>query len=82
MKTVLMWSFENGTREINIHDVEPEIFGKLKPVFDVDVGLDHVGRINVDKNTVIIFYKKQDDGEKEANNEVPVENAETEQPVC
>jgi hypothetical protein len=80
MKTVLMWSFENGTREINIHDVEPEIFGKLKPVLDVDVGLDHVGRINVDKNTVIIFYKKQDG--KDGNNECTVENAETEQPVC
>lgn len=80
MKTVLMWSFENGTREINLHDVEPELFEKLRPVFDL--GLDHMGRINVDKNTLIIFYKKQDDDEKEANNESPVENTEAKQPVC
>ena len=77
MKTVTMWSYESGAREINIHDVNPELFEKLRPAFDVKEGrLAHVGRINVDENTVIFFYKRQD--EKEANNEVPVENAEAE----
>jgi len=78
MKTVTMWSYESGAREINIHDVDPELFEKLRPAFDVVEGRpDHVGQINVDKNTVISFYRKQDDG-KESSNEVPVENAETE----
>ena len=78
MKTVSMWSYESGAREINIHDVEPEVFDKLLPVLDVEEAWgDRVGRINIDKNTAIYFYKKQDD-EKEASNEVPVENAEAE----
>ena len=76
MKTVSVWSYESGALGINIHDVESELFEKLRPVFDL--GLDHMGRINVDKNTVIIFYKKQDDDGKEANNEKTVENAEAE----
>jgi hypothetical protein len=58
-----MWSYEGGAREINFHDVEPEIFNKLLPVLDVEeTWSDHVGRINVDKNTTIIFFKKHDDG--------------------
>jgi len=77
MKTVSMWSYSCGTREIDIHDVNPELFEKLRPAFDVKEGrLAHVGRINVDENTVIFFYKRQDG--KESSNEVPVENAETE----
>jgi len=83
MKTVSMWSYESGQREINLHDVDPELFERLRPAFDVKEGrLDWVGRINVDKNTVIFFFKKQEDDEKEASNEVPVENAKAEQPVC
>jgi len=78
MKTVSMWSYSNGAREIDIHEVEPEIFEKLSPVFDLTAGqLDRVGYLVVDANTKIIFYKKQDDG-KEESNEVPVENAEGE----
>ena len=77
MKTVTMWSYESGAREINIHDVEPEIFDKLLPVLDVEEAWgDRVGRINIDKNTVIFFYKKQNG--MEASNEGPVENAEAE----
>lgn len=63
MKTVSMWSYEDGARDINIHDVDPELFEKLRPVFDVEKEQwAHVGRINIDKNTVIFFYEKQDDG--------------------
>ena len=81
MKTVSMWSYSGGNREIDIHDVDPELFEKLRPAFDDKEGrLDHVGQINVDKNTTIIFFKKQD--EKEEDNEIPVENAENEQPFC
>ena len=66
MKTVTMWSYESGAREINIHDVEPEIFDKLLPVLDVEEAWeDRVGRINIDKNTVIFFYRKQDAGKDE-----------------
>ena len=78
MKTVSMWAYENGAREINIHDVDPELFEKLRPAFAFKEGMpDWIGQINVDKNTTIIFFKKHDDG-KEANNEDPVENAEDE----
>ena len=66
MKTVSMWAYENGAREINIHDVDPELFEKLRPAFCVEgTWLDRIGRINVAKNTVIFFYKKQDDGKDE-----------------
>ncbi|MFA5284449.1 MAG: hypothetical protein WC347_02520 [Smithellaceae bacterium] len=82
MKTVTMWSYESGSREINLHDVEPELFEKLRPAFAFKEGMpDWIGQINVDKNTTIIFFKKHDDG-KEANNEKTVENAKAEQPVC
>jgi len=71
MKTVTMWSYESGAREINFHDVEPEIFLKLQPAFDIKEGMpDHVGQINVDKNTVIYFYKKQDDKKDETAEEL------------
>ena len=78
MKTVTMWAYESGQREINLHDVEPELFKKLRPAFDVKEGMpDWIGQIKVDKNTTIIFFKKHDDG-KETSNEGPVENAEAE----
>jgi hypothetical protein len=78
MKTVSMWSYSDGSREVNFHDVEPEIFDKLRPAFAFKEGMpDHIGRINVDKKTVIFFYKKQDDG-KDESNEKTVENTEGE----
>jgi hypothetical protein len=66
MKTVSMWSYESGAREINLHDVEPELFEKLRLAFDIKEGMpDWIGQINVDKNTTIIFFKKQDEKKDE-----------------
>jgi len=70
MKTVSMWSYESGAREINIHDVEPEIFEKLRPAFDVTTGQSHAGYLFIDENTKIIFYKKQDDKKDETAEEL------------
>jgi hypothetical protein len=33
MKTVSMWAYSGGNREIGIHDVEAEMFDKLRPAF-------------------------------------------------
>jgi hypothetical protein len=58
MKTVVMWSYSDGSREININGIEPELFEKLRSVFDTTEGpTDCTGRINIDKNTTIIFSK-------------------------
>ena len=59
MKTVSMWSYSCGAREIDIHDVEPELFEKLRPVF-AEGWPEGTGRVSVDENTTIIFFKKQD----------------------
>lgn len=65
MKTVSMWSYLWGGREICIHDVEPELFEKLQPAFDATEGITvWAGRISVDENTVIVFLKRND-GKKE-----------------
>lgn len=67
MKTVSMWSYSCGAREIDIHDVEPELFEKLRPVFDdiTTAQTDRVGYLVIDANTKIIFYKKPDDDGKD-----------------
>jgi len=79
MKTVSMWSYSCGSREIDIHDVNPELFEKLRSAFDTKEGQPkNVGRINVDENTTIAFFKKKDDAGKEANNESTLENAKAE----
>jgi hypothetical protein len=64
MKTVSMWAYSCGAREINIHDVEPELFEKLRPVF-AEGWPEGTGRVSVDENTTIIFYKKPDDDGKD-----------------
>ena len=78
MKTVSMWSFSGGRREIGVHDVEQELFEKLSPAFDKLEGPSEegVGRISFDEDTSILLFKKQD--KKEADNESTVENAEDE----
>lgn len=77
MKTVSMWAYSGGNREIGIHDVDPELFEKLRPAFDKLEGpLAGVGRISFDEDTSILLFKKQE--EKEASNESAVENAEAE----
>ena len=77
MKTISMWSYSSGAREIDIHDVEPELFEKLRPAFDVtDCSTADVCRISFDANAKIIFYKKKEYNVKEAGSENAVENAE------
>ena len=75
MKTVSMWAYSGGNREIGVHDVDPELFEKLRPAFDKLEGpLEAVvGRISFDEDTSILLFKKKDG--KEAGNEKTVENA-------
>lgn len=63
MKTVSMWAFSGGNREIGIHDVEPELFEKLRPAFDKreNPPVESIGRITFDEDTSIVFFKKQND---------------------
>jgi hypothetical protein len=67
MKTVSMWSFSGGRREIGVHDVEPELFEKLRPVFDKleSPSEEGVGRISFDEDTSILLFKKHDNGKDE-----------------
>jgi hypothetical protein len=65
MKTLSMWSFSGGRREIGVHDVDPELFEKLRPAFDkLEDPLAEVGRISFDEDTIIFFFKKQDEKEE------------------
>jgi hypothetical protein len=61
MKTLSMWAYSGGNREIGIHDVDPELFEKLRPAFDkLEDPLAGVGRISFDEDTSILIFKKQD----------------------
>ncbi len=70
MKAISIWLYSDKPREINIHNVEPELFEKLRPAF-VKEWPEDSGRINVDDKTIVIFYKRQDVGKKEVINEQP-----------
>jgi hypothetical protein len=61
MKAISIWLYSDKPREINIHNVEPELFEKLRPAF-VKEWPEDSGRINVDDKTIVIFYKRQDVG--------------------
>ncbi|MFA5385985.1 MAG: hypothetical protein WC364_15240 [Eubacteriales bacterium] len=63
MKTVSMWSFSGGNREISIHDVDPELFEKLRPVFDKreNPPVESIGRITFDEDTSILLFMKTND---------------------
>jgi len=67
MKTVSMWSFSGGRREIGVHDVDPELFEKLRPALDKLEGPSEegVGRISFDEDTSILLFKKKDDDGKD-----------------
>jgi hypothetical protein len=58
MKTSVVWLFANGAREFNIHEVNPELFDKLRPAFDTPEQCD-VGKITVDKDTTIVFTRSK-----------------------
>jgi hypothetical protein len=58
MKTSVVWLFSNGAREFNIHEVNPELFDKLRPAFDTPEQCD-VGKITVDKDTTIVFTRSK-----------------------
>jgi hypothetical protein len=57
MKTVSMWAYSGGNREICIHDVEPELFEKLRPAF-AEGSTDVVGRIVFDEDTSLLLFLK------------------------
>ena len=75
MRTVSMWAFSGGNREIGIHDVEAEMFEKLRPAF-ADGSTDVVGRINFDHDTSLLLFMKIDD--KEASDESTLEGGKSE----
>jgi len=83
MKTVSMLAYSGGNREIGIHDVEPELFEKLRPVFAAGCR-DDVGRICFDKDTSILLFLKTEEtaAEKEASNEGTMADVESEKPFC
>jgi len=58
MKTSVVWLFSNGAREFNIHEVNQELFDKLRPVFDTPEQ-EEVGKITVDKDTTIVFTRSK-----------------------
>jgi hypothetical protein len=57
--TVVMWSYENGDREININNIEADVFEKIRPAFDIADSTDDTGRITISENTKIIFHKNK-----------------------
>lgn len=63
MKTVSMWAYSGGNREIGIHDVEPELFEKLRPAFDKreNPPVESIGRITFDEDTSLMLFRKLDD---------------------
>ena len=86
MKTVSMWAYSGGNREIGIHDVEPELFEKLRPAFDKleSHPKEGVGRIVFDGDTSLLLFRKQDGDttEKEVGNGSTLEDGKTGNPVC
>lgn len=84
MKTISMWAYSGGNREIGIHDVEAELFEKLRPAFDEMESQpeEGVGRIIFDEDTSLLLFRKLDDGKKEASNGSTVEGGKGERQVC
>ena len=63
MKTVSMWAYSGGNREVSVHDVDPELFEKLRPAFDKreNPPVESIGRITFDEDTSLLLFRKLDD---------------------
>jgi hypothetical protein len=72
--TVAMWAYSDGDREIGINDIDPKVYEKLRPVFDDGFNSTYRGRITINKNTKLVFYKKEDDNTIRNEDEVELKN--------
>lgn len=84
MRTVSMWAYSGGNREVSVHDVDPDLFEKLRPAFDKleSHPKEGVGRIVFDEDTSIMLFRKLDDDKKEVSDESTVEDVENGKPFC